>query len=88
MSNYMVVGTELIVYEDNNSDIPPGATHFSETYDIISFYRIGISGYGVESGEPFCDWYSWNVDEWEREVGVRTTNFKKIEEYRVLSVRV
>ena len=50
------------------NQVPAGATHVEQAYGRTTFWKIGqgieVNGqillYGIESGEPFYSWQSWN----------------------------
>lgn len=57
---------------------PPGATHYSDTYDITVWYKYAIYGHGVESHAPFWGWFWWNGKRWEYDGGVNSDRFERI----------
>lgn len=71
-------------------DAPLDATHYSDFYGVMSFWKKGpglqvsphrIIYHGVESGNVFYSWYSWDVysTSWRIETGVNSDRLKKIE---------
>lgn len=57
---------------------PPGATHYSNVYGIITWYKYAIYGYGIESHNPFWGWFWWNGKKWEYDGGVNSDRFERI----------
>lgn len=69
-------------------NIPRGATHF--TYDPTDyqpkpeFWKHAVEKVCYEwepLGEEFYAWFWWDNGQWVKQVGVRNTRFKRIEEY-------
>ena len=60
--------------------IPTGATHKSNTYDIVSFWKTDVYAYGVESGLPFYSWFSWDAvtQKWQKESYINSSRFEKL----------
>lgn len=63
-----------------NQAEPTGATHYDEPYGIRTYWKTAVYDYGVESGEPFRAWHSWDrtTERWKKESYVRTTHFVAI----------
>jgi len=61
---------------------PPGATHWSETYHITSYFRK--SSYQhlnqvSESWQPLSQWHYWDLDQWVKvEAGFSSRRLREL----------
>ena len=61
--------------------IPKGATHFSDTYGIVDFFKFGDDYYSLDAGRVFRCWYYWDRDKWVKDKTVSSRLFKRISEF-------
>jgi len=58
--------------------IPTGATHYSNSYDIIIYYKRDIYQQKTHEYEEKRCWFYWNGNNWIKDISVCSRKFKLV----------
>lgn len=59
-------------------NIPSGTSHYSDSYDIIIFYKRDIYQPKTYNYEEHSCWFYWDGNNWIKDISVNSIHFKKL----------